>query len=107
MPNPTYNPTVSNYARTNTPAISDLFDLFNFWRRRPKRSHTWRLRFGRARGEIGDFIVLTSENAGWLLSLCAHLCARGFAVYGPQQATEGTLPANATGVTCSTQSNRI
>jgi len=30
MPNPTYNPTVSNYAPTNTPAISDLFDLFNF-----------------------------------------------------------------------------
>jgi len=56
MPNPTYNPTVSNYAPTNTPAISDLFDLFNFWRRRPTRSHTWRLRFGRARGEIGDFI---------------------------------------------------
>jgi len=30
-----------------------------------------------------------------------------FAVYGPQQATEGTLPGNATGDTCSTQSNRI
>jgi phospholipase C len=30
LPNPTYNPAVSNYAPTNTPAISDLFDLFNF-----------------------------------------------------------------------------
>ena len=28
--NPTYNPAVSNYAPTNSPAISDLFDLFNF-----------------------------------------------------------------------------
>jgi len=30
LPNPTYNTAVSNYAPTNTPAISDLFDLFNF-----------------------------------------------------------------------------
>jgi phospholipase C len=30
LENPTYNPAVSNYAPTNTPAISDLFDLFNF-----------------------------------------------------------------------------
>lgn len=30
LPNPTYNPAVSNYAPTNPPAISDLFDLFNF-----------------------------------------------------------------------------
>jgi phospholipase C len=30
LPNPTYNPAVSKYAPTNTPAISDLFDLFNF-----------------------------------------------------------------------------
>jgi phospholipase C len=30
LPNPTYNPAVSNYAPTNSPAISDLFDLFNF-----------------------------------------------------------------------------
>jgi phospholipase C len=29
-PNPTYNPTVSLYAPTNSPAIADLFDLFNF-----------------------------------------------------------------------------
>jgi phospholipase C len=28
--NPTYNTTVSQYAPTNSPAISDLFDLFNF-----------------------------------------------------------------------------
>ena len=28
--NPTYNPAVSNYAPTNSPAISDLFDLFSF-----------------------------------------------------------------------------
>jgi phospholipase C len=30
LPNPRYNNTVSNYAPINTPAISDLFDLFNF-----------------------------------------------------------------------------
>jgi phospholipase C len=30
LPNPTYNKTVSNYAPTNSPAISDLFDLFDF-----------------------------------------------------------------------------
>jgi phospholipase C len=30
LPNPTYNPAVSNYVPTNRPAISDLFDLFNF-----------------------------------------------------------------------------
>jgi len=30
LPNPTYNPAVSIYAPTNSPAISDLFDLFNF-----------------------------------------------------------------------------
>jgi phospholipase C len=30
LPNPTYNTVVSNYAPTNSPAISDLFDLFNF-----------------------------------------------------------------------------
>jgi phospholipase C len=29
LPNPTYGP-ASNYAPTNSPAISDLFDLFNF-----------------------------------------------------------------------------
>src|SRR5215467_13994086 len=28
--NPTYNTAVSNYAPTNSPALSDLFDLFNF-----------------------------------------------------------------------------
>jgi hypothetical protein len=28
--NPTYNTAVSLYAPTNSPAISDLFDLFNF-----------------------------------------------------------------------------
>src|SRR5215469_5201638 len=30
LPNPTYNTAVSIYAPTNSPAISDLFDLFNF-----------------------------------------------------------------------------
>jgi phospholipase C len=30
LPNPTYDPMVSNYVPTNRPAISDLFDLFNF-----------------------------------------------------------------------------
>jgi phospholipase C len=30
LPNPTYDTTVSNYVPTNRPAISDLFDLFNF-----------------------------------------------------------------------------
>ena len=30
LPNPTYNTAASNYAPTNSPAISDLFDLFNF-----------------------------------------------------------------------------
>ena len=30
LPNPTYNKAVSLYAPTNNPAISDLFDLFNF-----------------------------------------------------------------------------
>jgi len=30
LSNPTYNTAVSNYAPTNNPAISDLFDLFNF-----------------------------------------------------------------------------
>jgi phospholipase C len=30
LPNPTYDPTVSRYVPTNRPAISDLFDLFNF-----------------------------------------------------------------------------
>jgi len=28
--NPTYNTPVSQYAPTNSPAISDLFDLFDF-----------------------------------------------------------------------------
>ena len=30
LPNPTYNTAVSQYAPINNPAISDLFDLFNF-----------------------------------------------------------------------------
>ena len=30
LPNPRYNTTVSKYVPTNRPAISDLFDLFNF-----------------------------------------------------------------------------
>jgi phospholipase C len=30
LPDPMYNSAVSNYAPTNSPAISDLFDLFNF-----------------------------------------------------------------------------
>jgi len=30
LPNPTYDTAVSLYAPTNSPAISDLFDLFNF-----------------------------------------------------------------------------
>ena len=30
LPNPTYDPAVSLYAPTNSPAIGDLFDLFNF-----------------------------------------------------------------------------
>jgi phospholipase C len=30
LPTPTYNSAVSNYAPTNSPALSDLFDLFNF-----------------------------------------------------------------------------
>jgi phospholipase C len=30
LPNPTYDPAVSKYVPTNRPAISDLFDLFNF-----------------------------------------------------------------------------
>ena len=30
LPNPTYNTAVSNYAPTNSPAISDLFNLFSF-----------------------------------------------------------------------------
>jgi phospholipase C len=30
LPNPTYDTTVSKYVPTNRPAISDLFDLFNF-----------------------------------------------------------------------------
>jgi phospholipase C len=30
LPNPTYDPMVSKYVPTNRPAISDLFDLFNF-----------------------------------------------------------------------------
>jgi phospholipase C len=30
LPHPTYNTAVSHYAPTNSPAISDLFDLFNF-----------------------------------------------------------------------------
>ncbi|HKF50283.1 MAG TPA: alkaline phosphatase family protein [Terracidiphilus sp.] len=30
LPNPTYNPSVSKYAPTNSPALSDLFDLFDF-----------------------------------------------------------------------------
>ena len=30
LPNPTYNTAVSKYAPTNSPALSDLFDLFNF-----------------------------------------------------------------------------
>ena len=30
LPNPTYDPMVSRYVPTNRPAISDLFDLFNF-----------------------------------------------------------------------------
>ena len=30
LPNPTYNPAVSKYAPTNSPAISDLLDRFNF-----------------------------------------------------------------------------
>jgi phospholipase C len=32
LPNPTYNPSVSKYAPTNSPAIGDLFDLFDFSR---------------------------------------------------------------------------
>lgn len=34
LPNPVYNGAVSRYAPTNTPAISDLFDLFDFGRNR-------------------------------------------------------------------------
>jgi len=30
LPNPTYNTAVSQYAPTNSPALSDLFDLFDF-----------------------------------------------------------------------------
>jgi phospholipase C len=30
LPNPTYNTAASSYAPTNSPALSDLFDLFNF-----------------------------------------------------------------------------
>ncbi|HVJ06953.1 MAG TPA: alkaline phosphatase family protein [Acidisarcina sp.] len=30
LPNPTYNPSASQYAPTNSPAISDLFDMFSF-----------------------------------------------------------------------------
>lgn len=30
LPNPNYNAAVSNYAPTNSPALGDLFDLFNF-----------------------------------------------------------------------------
>jgi phospholipase C len=30
LPNPVYDSMVSNYAPINTPAISDLFDLFDF-----------------------------------------------------------------------------
>jgi phospholipase C len=30
LPNPTYNKAISPYAPTNSPALSDLFDLFNF-----------------------------------------------------------------------------
>ena len=30
LPNPRYDLTVSKYVPTNRPAISDLFDLFNF-----------------------------------------------------------------------------
>jgi phospholipase C len=30
LPNPTYNTSVSSYAPTNSPALSDLFDLVNF-----------------------------------------------------------------------------
>jgi phospholipase C len=30
LPNPTYNTAISDYVPANRPAISDLFDLFNF-----------------------------------------------------------------------------
>jgi phospholipase C len=30
FPNPKYNPAVNKYAPINSPAIGDLFDLFNF-----------------------------------------------------------------------------